>query len=129
MKILISLLVAASILLPAQAAFSSAKTPKAPASFEGSPAFSKLDLRSREAWRSQLASKDPGKKLECFIKSIRPMTKDDKALLATAGFKARTFVGTIATGEVTAEGLQSVAELDFVSAVELAVPLSTKKPD
>ncbi len=107
----------------------SAKAPEPTASFDSSPAFSKLDLRSREAWRNQIASKNPGAKLECFIKTSRPATDDDKALLAAAGFKARTFVGSIATGEVTAAKLQPVAELDFVSAVELAVPLSTKKPD
>jgi hypothetical protein len=108
----------------------SAKHPEAAqASFEGSPAWEKLDLRMREAWRASLGSEEAGKKvLECIIKTDRAVSQDDRATLELAGFKARTVIGKIVTGSVPARRVPDLAAVSFVSAIELAVPLELKKP-
>jgi len=123
------LFLAALLCMPASVAFASAKAPKPAAGFDGSPAFAKLDLRSREAWRQAASSGETGTRLECFLKTTHPATKDDEALLRSAGYKVRTIAGTILTGDVAASELPAVAALDFVKAMELAVPVSIKKSE
>ena len=107
--------------------FASGKHPAPQASFEGSPGWAKIDLRSREAWRQAVGADDRKAKLECFVKLTHPATDDDSAALAAAGFEARTVAGAILTGSVAAGRLPDVANLDIVQAMELAAPLSIKK--
>ena len=107
--------------------FASGKHPTPSASFEGSPGWSKIDLRSREAWRQAIDGGDRKAKLECLMKLTHTATDNDKAALAAAGFEARTFIGAILTGSVAAGRLPDVANLDIVQAMELATPLSIKK--
>ncbi|HPQ80431.1 MAG TPA: hypothetical protein PLZ86_01770 [bacterium] len=123
---MLSFLITACLLAAASASFGSAGSPKPPADFENSPAWAKLDLRAREAWRTGTKGDAKAADLECFIKTTRDATADDKAILARAGFKARTTAGSIMTGSVAAEDVPAVASLDFVQAMELAVPLSPK---
>ena len=122
-----ALLLSAFLFAFAAVSFASASAPSPAKDFENSPAWAKLDLRAREAWRQGVKSGESGAALEGFIKPPRQATADDKALLAQAGFAARTTAGSILTGSVSAKNVPAVASLDFVQAMELAVPLSTKQ--
>ena len=99
----------------------------AQASFEGSPAWQKLDLRLREAWRVSSQEKKGDRTLECLLKAAHALSAEERASLSSAGFAARTFMGTIVSGSLTARRVPDVAALPFVSAMELAVPLELKK--
>lgn len=96
-------------------------------SFEASPGWAKIDLRSREAWRNAIESGDSKKQLDCLMKTKVLPSKDELAVLKSAGFVYRTAVGTIITGNVAAEDLSAIANLEFVQAIELSVPMSIKR--
>lgn len=100
------------------------KRPASAENYESSPGYEKIDLRLREAWKERPSSK---KSLECILKARERMTEDDKAALAAAGFKARTVVGSIATGSLAVRDVPDVSNLPFVQVMELAVPMSLKK--
>ena len=106
----------------------SARHPEsAQASFEGSPAWAKLDVRLRDAWRQAAQGGGENKRLECLMKTERMLSADDRAMLQAAGFEARSVVGTIVTGGLKVRRVPDVAALPFVQAMELAVPLELKK--
>lgn len=112
--------------LPASA-IASARPPEAPAAFEGSPAWAKLDLRARQAWSDAMAKGVRTTSFECLMKTSAPISGDERALLESAGFSIHTVIGVILTGSVRALALPAVASLDFVRAMELAAPMSIKK--
>lgn len=117
-----------AVLPAAGASFASAgKLPQKAASFEGSPAWAKLDLHAREAWRDAKDSSGAQAAFECLAKLSRPLTEEDRSLLAAAGFKLHTASGPILTGRVEPSRLPDVAALEVVQAIELATPLSLKK--
>jgi hypothetical protein len=103
-----------------------ARAPEKEASFEGSPEWQKLDLRMREAWREAQEKGRRKKQLECLIKTKKRVSKDERSLLEVAGFAPRSVIGTIITGSVQVRHVPQVAGLDFVEAMELAVPMSIK---
>ncbi len=104
------------------------RRPKKDTNFEGSPAWEKLDLRMRQAWKESTAEGgDRDKVLECIMKAENMPSPDDKAALTAAGFKGRTFAGRIITGSVKADDVPEVARLPFITAMELAVPMELKK--
>jgi len=106
----------------------SASHPGKSEDFKGSPVYDKLDLRFKQAWEESIAKGgDPDKSLECMMKLAAKPTDDERALLSAAGFKSRTVVGTIVTGNLAAKSVPEVAALPFVQAMELAVPMSIKK--
>lgn len=94
--------------------------------FESSPAWAKMDLNLRNAWKEAHDKKMQRAKLECFIRTVAPMSADEKVLLKEAGFEPRTVVGTIISGKVAAGKLPQVAAFPFVKVMELAAPLSPK---
>lgn len=87
-------------------------------------AVSKMDLRLREALRQD----DKSKKIDIIIKTASPASEDQKVILKTAGFTSRTWIGAIATGSTRLKNVEDIAQLDFVKALELATPLTPKKP-
>lgn len=95
-------------------------------SFETSPAWHKLDLRFQTAWREARDANDTTRNFECLIKLSSAPSKRTEKKLAKVGFKARSVIGAIITGEVAAKDAEAVATLPFVKVMELAVPLSTK---
>jgi hypothetical protein len=120
------LLVACSLMaLAATSSFASAAKPKKVEAFEASPGYEKMDLRLREAWRENPTSKQSA---ECILKARDRISEDDNAALAAAGFKTRTLIGSIATGSLSMRDVPDVANLPFVQVMELAVPMSLKKP-
>lgn len=114
---------------PGNFVLASARHPAAAqASFEGSPAWEKLDLRLRQAWQeAQQGTADADRPLECLLKASHPISADDKAVLAAAGYNARTVVGPIVTGSLKPAAVPEVASLPFVQVMELAAPMSLKK--
>lgn len=96
--------------------------------FERSPDFAKLDLRAQQAWRAAVAGGDKNIEFSCMLKIAERLTPDQKNKLGLTGFKPGTIIQTIVTGRVTVENLPKVAALNFVSVIELAVPLNLKKP-
>jgi len=127
--VLIAVCSLSAVTITTSPASASARHPKSSqASFEGSPAWQKLDLRLREAWR--VSAKEGGGKnvFECLLKTDHPLAAAEQSTLKAAGFEARTFIGAIATGRVAVLHVPDVAALPFVSAMELAVPLELKKP-
>jgi len=94
--------------------------------FNETAGWKKIDLRLREAWIDAMAKNDDSKYFECIMKAFHPMSKDEKEQLGGAGFKARNTIGAIATGRLMAKDLPEVANLDFVQAMELAVPMTLK---
>lgn len=120
-----ALILALSLAVPP--AHASARAPaEKPAAFENSPGYSKIDLRFRDTWREAIERGDRSAQFECMLKTARPATADDRAVLKSAGFEYRTAAGSIFTGTVSAASLPAVANLDFVQAMELATPLSPK---
>jgi len=109
---------------PATDTFAAAQRPAKAKAFESSPGYEKLDLRLREAWSAKPTSR---KTIECILKATDRMGEDDKAMLAAAGFNARTVIGKIATGNLKVRDVPEVANLRFIQVMELAVPLSLKK--
>lgn len=105
----------------------SAKAPQSPSQFEGSAGWSKIDMRLREAWRDAISKGNEKTRLECLIKTKTPISEAEKAILKTAGFDYRAVIGTIVTGSLEAGALPRVSGLEFIEAMELAVPLSPKE--
>ncbi len=122
--IMIALVITALAALPPAQAMSKKVAP--PKLFEGTQAWDKMDLRAREAYREAVEKKDGARRFECMLKTTHRMSADEEALLKGAGYERRSVIGDIVTGSVTAAHLQSVAELPFVQAMELAVPLQFK---
>lgn len=112
------------VLVPSSSSASATK-PKKMETFESSPGYEKIDLRLREAWKEKPTSKQA---VECILKAHERLSEDDSAALAAAGFKARTVIGSIATGTLPMRDVPDVANLPFVQVMELAVPMSLKKP-
>jgi hypothetical protein len=106
---------------------SAAKPAAAGNSFEKTEGYQKIDLRLREAWKNALAEGRGDGLLECILKTSSRVTSEYKTALNAAGFRARTAIGKIVTGSVKAKDVPAVANLDFVEAIELAVPMSLKK--
>lgn len=125
---IIVLIMAALAISFASSSEAFSRRPKKDTNFEGSPAWEKLDLRMRQAWKESISEGgDKDKVLECIMKAENRPSPDDKAALAAAGFKGRTFAGRIITGSVKAKDVPEVAGLSFITAMELAVPLELKK--
>lgn len=103
------------------------KAPPAAENFDKSNGWNKLDMRLRQAWQDARDAGDMDKAFECLLKTSRRMSADEKAMLGSAGFAHRSVIGTIVTGSVAAGRLPAVADLSFVEAMELAVPLTLKK--
>ncbi len=126
--IIVAFLVISAALVPQFTAnsFASAKSPEKTADFKGSPAWNKLDLRMRQAWEESVAKGELKKSLECIIKTNSRATKKEEALLKASGFRARSVIGRIITGSVNVGDLPQTANLKFISAMELAVPMMLK---
>lgn len=122
------IMITLAFLMAGGSAIAMSKHPKENQSPEESVGWNKLDLRLREAWREATRSGDDGRVFECLLKTKSRATGADKKRLKAAGFKYRTFIGQIATGSVAAKDLPAVSNLETVEAMELAVPLSLKKP-
>lgn len=99
-----------------------AKTPD----FAGSPAWMKMDLRLREAWKEADTDRTNATRFECIMKTSHPMSADEKAILKDKGFEYRVVVGDIVTGAVLARNLPKVAGLSFVKIIELSAPMNLK---
>ena len=95
--------------------------------FEESPGWNKIDLRMKTAWKEAESEGKRSKTLECIIKTEKKPDKDGREALKQAGFMARTFIGRIVTGSVAVGELPTVANLEMVQVMELAVPMSLKK--
>jgi hypothetical protein len=127
MLLFVAVLAAVSII--AGSAFAGAKHPKGDEDFAKSKAYKKLDLRLAESWRSYAkGGADPDRMLECLVKVKQRPTDAQRAALQAAGFDYRTVVGSIVTGNLKARSVPEVARLDFVEAMEQAVPLNLKSP-
>jgi len=97
--------------------------PKEKVPFEETAGYKKIDLRLRDGWQSS----NDNNVFECILKTTEKADAKQKEALQNAGFKTRTFIGKIVTGSMKRGDLYTVANLDFVEAIELAVPLSLKK--
>ncbi len=95
--------------------------------FERSPNFQKLDGRARTAWLNAMRAGDRKRDLSCIIKVRERLDQKEKNRLAGTGFRPGTIIQTIVTGSIEAEKVPSLAALEFVQVVELAVPLDIKK--
>lgn len=95
--------------------------------FERSPHFQKLDGRARTAWVGAMQAGDKKRDMSCIIKVRERLDQNRKNRLSAAGFRPGTIIQTIVTGSIAAEKVPSLAALDFVQAVELAVPLNIKR--
>jgi hypothetical protein len=95
--------------------------------FERSPNYQKLDGRARMAWVNAMRAGDKKRELSCLIKVRERLNQKQKNRLTGAGFKPGTIIQTIVTGRIAAEKVPSLAGLDFVKVVELAVPLDIKR--
>jgi hypothetical protein len=107
------------------------KTPRASATyttFKSSPGWQKLDLRFRNAWEDATVKGDSRRSFECLLKTKTTPSKDQIRQLSDAGFTSRSVIGKIMTGSIKTSDVPEVAALPFVQAMELAVPLSPKKP-
>ena len=124
--LMISVALVAAHTVQEQDAHAFARAPEKETRFEGSPGWQKLDLRMREAWREAHEKGRRKKKLECLMKTKTRVSKDERSLLEGAGFNPRSVIGTIITGNVQVRHVPQVAGLDFVEAMELAVPMSIK---
>ncbi|MFH1829535.1 MAG: hypothetical protein ABH871_01995 [Pseudomonadota bacterium] len=119
---------AAAFIFLASSSQAGSRKPAKDASFEGSPAWEKLDLRMRQAWKEATSKGgDKDQVLECIMKAKNRLSEDDKAALSAAGFQGRTFAGRIVTGSLKADDVPDVARLPFIVAMELAVPMTLKK--
>lgn len=97
------------------------------AGFKTTDDWNKLDGRFKMAFDKALSENEKDKQFECLIKTSAKPTEDDKNILKTAGFMHRSVSGNILTGYVKIDNVPSVAKLEFVKVMELAVPLSPKK--
>ena len=95
--------------------------------FEKSPNFKKLDGRARMAWIAGMKNGGDKKELDCLIKVAAKMTPEQKSKLVGAGYKPGTIIDTIVTGKAPVNKVPAIAALDFVKALELAVPLNLKE--
>ena len=118
--------VAATTPVSPRSAHAFARAPEKGAEFEGSPAWQKLDLRMREAWLDAHKKGRRKKRLECLLKTKARVSADERSLLEGAGFAPRSVIGDIITGNVQVRYVPAVAGLEFVQAMELAVPMSFK---
>jgi len=101
---------------------------KAPAEdFTKTDGWKKIDLRAKGAWMDYKSGKTKSRGLEFTIKTTHRLDKSELADLKDAGFKKRTTIGKIMTGSAKTKNLPEVANLEFMEAMELAVPMSFKK--
>jgi len=128
-RVLLFVAVLAAVSFTSYSALSGAKHPKGDGDFAKSKAYKKLDLRLAESWRSfAKRGANPDQVLECLVKVKARPTDAQRAALSAAGFNYRTVVGAIVTGNLKARSVPEVARLDFVEAMEQAVPLNLKTP-
>ncbi len=97
------------------------------AAFKTTKEWDKLDGRFKMAYEKAISENEKDKKFECFVKTISKPTEDEKNLLKDAGFIHRSTSENILTGSIKMEDVPSVARLEFVKTMELAVPLSPKR--
>lgn len=95
-------------------------------SFKNSKDWGKLDGRLKIEYQKVTSKGGDEKPLECIIKTKSALRKKDKQKLLNSGFNYKSIIGRIITGSIAAKDLTSLAALDFVEAVELAVPLTQK---
>lgn len=80
----------------------------------------KLDPRCRH----QLESGKLSGKVGVLIHTRRPLNPDQKQQIKDAGYTLASMMGTILTGIVAdTKNLESVAQLPFVSQIELSSPM------
>jgi len=95
--------------------------------FKTTEEWNKLDGRFKMAFDKALSENEKDKEFECLIKTSTKPTEDEKTTLKNAGYMYRSVSGKILTGYVKMNDVPSVAKLEFVKVMELAVPLSPKK--
>ena len=130
LKTILSLLVSTALVIiaiPPSICHGMAKKHSEAIKFEESPGWNKIDLRMKTAWKEAESEGKRSKMLECIIKIDEKPDKDGREALKQAGFAARTFIGRIVTGSVAVGELPTVANLEMVQVMELAVPMSLKK--
>lgn len=103
-----------------------AKPPGQEKPFQETDGWEKIDLRLREAWTTSVKENRRDANLECTMKTKTKISGSEREKLLSAGFKYRTVIGTIVTGSLLVRDLPRVSNLDFVQAMELAVPMSLK---
>lgn len=126
MKTLLTIL---AVFLTISMVYASARAPSKKAdifTFETSAAWQKADLRLRTAWHEAMQRDKKNTKFECILKTRDEMTADQKAIIKSAGFNYRSLIGNIVTGSFEARNLPAIAELKFVEAIELAMPMGIK---
>ena len=130
LKLFASILISTSLLILAispSICQGMAKKPSESIQFEESPGWKKIDLRMKTAWKEAESVGKRSKMLECIMKTEEKPDKNGREALKQAGFAARTFIGRIITGSVAVGDLPTVANLEMVQVMELAVPMSLKK--
>jgi len=128
---LFTILVACAFLLLAifpkhSGTFAMSKAPQKESAFKDSDGWNKADLRLRQAWLESGEKGNRDRQLECILKTKERMSAEQKKEITEAGFKYRTLIGKIVTGSMKAKDLPAVANLEFVQAMELAIPMSLK---
>ncbi|MBT3182543.1 MAG: hypothetical protein HN337_08570 [Deltaproteobacteria bacterium] len=99
---------------------------KSPENFSESGGYKKIDLRLREAWKTSMKDGDGNRTLQCIMKTRSRISDSEQKQLKSSGYKFRTIIGRIITGTLKAKDLPTVANLDFVIAMELSTPMSLK---
>ena len=67
----------------------SSKKPAKTPDFAGSPAWMKMDLRLREAWKKADTDRTNSTRFECIMKTSHPMSADEKVILKDKDFEYR----------------------------------------
>jgi len=96
--------------------------------FKSSDGWNKLDGRFKQAWNEAITKGDLRKSFECLIKTVKKPSDEEKRMLLDAGYEYRSAIGRILSGSVIAKDVPNVASLPFVQVMELAVPMTLKKP-
>lgn len=86
--------------------------------------WDKMDIRARQ-FVERTVNNDV--QMDIIIKTVKPAGWYYKMRFKRAGFKYRSIIKNIITGNIAVSNINKLAGLDFVERIELSVPLDIKR--
>ena len=106
--------------VPSGATAAAAAANALPKGFTDADAWEKVDPDLQQAYKDAMTAGDPLRRFDCFVRDQNQIDPGDRDFLQSKGFNVRTVGGNVASGNLKAQDLPSVAGLPFVVKVRFS---------